>query len=81
MLYLPFEMLYVQSENAFMFLEMLYVQSKNAFVFFEMVCVCFVKLYQFSFWVFVALICHRKKYIQANRRRMFQSSIIRESLD
>ena len=39
MLYLPFEMLYVQ--------------SKNAFVFFEMVWVCFVMLYQFFFWFFV----------------------------
>ena len=35
MLYLPFEMLYVQSENGF--------------VFFEMVCSCFVMLYPFSF--------------------------------
>ena len=36
MLYLPFEMLYGQ--------------SKNAFVFFEMVCACFVMLYPFFFW-------------------------------
>ena len=53
MLYLLFEMLYVQSENAFVFFEMLYVQSDNAFVFIEMVCMCFVMLYQFFFWFFI----------------------------